>query len=265
MTADFDSILSRIVDILKANEALSKRVDVFRYGELSKIGNRLTPTECHVYTPTSAMTTAESYGRRTDSDVQFTAFVDVKINGFAVDPESAKRDMVEKATLVRDTLKANPTLRKPGTGIDPLVARSLIRGMDELPELRGRLTPTMIIHLKVQVGSEMTITIPNIGDLIPVLFAPAGSDDVGYAPHLSFYGELKGYAATTESRVRYYDIENTRDIKAKIDAVRRRKRLISFTVNETDEEIKLKGYISGVRPGQAYDGTPIISLAFAVV
>lgn len=266
MAVDFDSILKRIVKILSSDSAIRERIDKFRYGELSKIGYRLTESECHVYTPQSFLTTGEQYGRTNAADTQFTTYVDIKVNGFGKEPEASKRDMLEKAEIISKKLMEDTTLKDPETDSDPLATRMYIMGMEELGEFRGKLVPVAVIHLKIQVGSEIMLTIPVIGTDIPVLFAPTGSDNVGYATHLSVMGKLKGYAAITQDRrTRYYDIEKTVPYMDSIDMLRRQKTIFDFTVKESGIAKTYKGYIERASPGQAYDGTPMISLQIAII
>ena len=127
MVTNFDAILKRVIEILESNKKLKARVNKFRYGELTTIGARTTASECHVYTPTEMMSTAEQYGRSFDTDRQFTVYVDVKMNGFAKTPDLAKQDMVEKVELATDSLMENPKLTKPSDGSDPLATRILVR------------------------------------------------------------------------------------------------------------------------------------------
>ena len=266
MIIDFDAILKRVRAILEANKELSKKVGIFRYGELSNVGYRLVETECHVYTPETALTTGEQYGRSTDSDRQYPIYVDIKINGFATDPEAAKRSLLENVKLITDTLTENRTLKNPLTGIDPLATRSFIVSVNELAKYRGKLAPIAIIHLKIQIGSEITMTIEGVGKDIPVLFTSTGTDMVGYASHLNTFGKLVGYAATgVEYRIRYYDLENTRNLEGPLTKLRRAKKRITYTVNESDAKIEYSGYIGTVSKGQAYDGTPMISLRLNVL
>ena len=265
MVADFDAILERIIEILKADEDLSERIDTFRYGELTTIGARNTPNECHVYTPPEMMTTAEQYGRRDNTDRQFTVYVDVKINGFAATPDAAKKDMLELVKIAGDALLENPTLTD-SDGENPIAIRMFPRKISEVTEFKGKLVPISIIHLRFQIGSELTITIDTVGDNIPILFAPSGVESVGYAEHLDTFGLLKGYAATiAERKTRYYDIENTRDLFDMLSAVKAAKDKIDFTVIESGIETPYTGYLERVSPGQAYDGTPMITLQFAVL
>ena len=262
----FDAILERVKEILESDEKLKKRITKFRYGELTKIGSKTTPSECHIYTPTEMMSSAEQYGRSSDTDRQFTIYIDVKINGFAKTPALAKKDMLEKVELADNALQANRTLTKPSDGSDPLVTRSFPRSITEVPAFRGKLAPIAIIHLRLQVGSEITISIPDVGDDLPVLFAPSGVESVGYAEHLDTFGLLKGYAATiAERKTRFYDLENTRDLFGKLSEVKAAKEKIDFTVLESEKETEYTGYLERVSPGQAYDGTPMITLQFAVL
>ena len=265
MPVAFDSLLRRVRDILQSNPKLKSRINKFRYGELTTIGARTTPSECHIYTPTEMMSTAEQYGRSFDTDRQFTVYVDIKLNGFAQKPDLAKQDMLEKVELATDSLMENPKLTKPSDGSDPLATRILVRGISEVPAFKGKLIPISIIHLKLQIGSEITISIPDVGEDLPVLFAPSGVEYVGYSEKLSTFGELVGYAATTERKTRYYDLENTRNLFGKLSDVKEEKDILTFTVNESEKETEYTGYLERVSPGQAYDGTPMITLQFAVL
>ena len=265
MPVDFDSIVRRVSDILQSNPKLKSRINKFRYGELKTIGKRTTPSECHIYTPTEMMSTAEQYGRSFDTDRQFTVYIDIKINGFAQKPDLAKKDMLEKVELATDALMGNPKLTNPDDGTDPLATRILVRGISEVPAFKGKLVPIAIIHVKLQIGSEITISISDVGDGLPVLFAPSGVEYVGYSEKLSTFGKLVGYAATTERKTRYYDLENTRDLFDKLSDLKDMKDMLKFTVNESEKETEYTGYLERVSPGQAYDGTPMITLQFAVL
>ena len=265
MLADFSAILERVKNILESNETLKARIDTFRYGELTTIDARTTPHECHVYTPPEMMTTAEQYGRSSDTDRQFTVYVDVKINGFGATPDAAKNDMLEIVKIAGDALLANPTLLDADDE-DPLAIRMFPRQIEEVAAFRGKLVPIAIIHLRFQIGSELTISIPDVGDNIPILFAPSGVESVGYAEHLDTFGLLKGYAATiAERKTRYYDIENTRSLFGSLSTVKAAKDKIEFTVIESGTTTVYTGYLERVSPGQAYDGTPMITLQFAVL
>ena len=212
------------------------------------------------------MSSAEQYGRSSDTDRQFTIYVDIKINGFAQKPDLAKQDMLEKVQLASDALLANPTLTKPSDGSDPLATRMYPRSITEVTAFKGKLIPIAIIHLRFQIGSEITISIPGVGDDLPVLFAPSGVESVGYAEHLDTFGLLKGYAATiAERKTRFYDLENTRDMFDKLSEVKAAKEKIDFTVLESEKKTEYTGYLERVSPGQAYDGTPMITLQFAVL
>ena len=265
MVVKFDAILERIIEILKANPELAKKVNTFRFGELSKVGYRRTPTECHVYTPNTMLTTAEQYGRSADTDEQYTIYVDIKINGFAKEPAAAKKDMVQNVELVATSLKKNTTLKKPSNGTDPLAARLVILTMTELAQFRGKLAPITIVHLKIQVGSEITMTIDTVGKDIPVLFAPAGQDMVEYGSIPSTFGRLDGYAAISNTRIRYYDLENTRDILDPLNILRDGQDKMSYTIKESGKKTTYSGYISTISPGQAYDGTPMVTLKLYVL
>ena len=266
MVTNFDAILKRVIEVLEHDKKLKARITKFRYGELTKIGTRTTASECQVYTPIEMMSTAEQYGRSSDTDRQYTVYVDIKLNGFAKTPDLAKKDMLEKVELAAAALRANPTLKKPGDGSDPLATRMYPRSITEVPAFKGKLVPISIIHLRIQVGSEITISIHGVGDNLPVLFAPSGVESVGYAEHLNTFGLLVGYAATiAERKTRFYDLENTRDLLGKLNDVKKTKTRIDFTVLESKIETEYTGYLERVSPGQAYDGTPMITLQFAVL
>ena len=213
------------------------------------------------------MSSAEQYGRSSDTDRQFTIYVDIKINGFAQKPDLAKQDMLEKVQLASDALLANPTLTKPSDGSDPLATRMYPRSITEVPAFKWEAhVPIAIIHLRFQIGSEITISIPGVGDDLPVLFAPSGVESVGYAEHLDTFGLLKGYAATiAERKTRFYDLENTRDLFDKLSDIKADKDILTFNVTESDKKTEYSGYLERVSPGQAYDGTPMITLQFAVL
>ena len=265
MTVDYDAILSRIVDILQADKTLANLIDKFRYAEFDTVGDRIEPSECHIYTPEDMMTTPEQYGRSSDTDEQFRVYVDIKVNGFAETPADAKRDMLEKVTLVQDILMKNRTMRKPSDGSDALAVRSLILAINEVAEFKGSLVPISIIHMRIQVGSEITMTIDTVGEDLAVLFAPTGQDLVEYGTIPSTFGKLDGYAAISNTRIRYYDLENTRDILDPLNTIRDAQEKISYILKESGKETEYEGYISTVSPGQAYDGTPMVTLKLYIL
>lgn len=274
---NYTGFIDRILAILQDNAEFSNKISEFRFGELPKeeYGNAFPL--CYVTTVTSSFSTNDRYGISVpSSDVQSTIHLQISLVANSVsaerdgDPESVKRQLTQ---LVDDTiriLRSNPRFYHPPDDdnteqYDPLCIRSLISSVEELSRLRGRNEQVATITLQCQIGSHVTITIPGITGLIPVLFLPRSRETVGYAPHLNTDGVLQGYAATTESKSRYYEVEHTKQIKDTLDSLKASKDEFEFTQTVRGESETLRGYVSAVNPETTYDGLPTLFLEFMVI
>ena len=263
MATQLRPILERLLEVLQADTAFTGKIREFRLGELPKeeFGNNFPL--CYVTTSTSPFSTGDRTGISVpNSDVQSTIQFEINL---VVSRQSKASDVkVDLLNLTDDAINiiwANPRLVN-SEGNDPKVVRSTILSVNELARLRGGLIQVATIAVQAQVGSQITLQIPDITETIPVLNIPISREFVNYAPHISTSGGLSGYAATAKANVAYYEIEDTGTIYTQLKTIRDSFQKKTFTVNNGPRSYTVTGYLSAISRGQNYDQIPTLLLQF---
>lgn len=182
-------LLTRALDVLRADKYLSDNVAQFRVGELKNMEAGHDFPLVYITTDSPFMTNADRTGTGQDGyDSQYTVrlkFV-IVVNDIGrlsapdgegtgdASPEAVKRELLEICQNVHRVLVENPRLRMDGA--DPKFVRSLTSDWVEEQRLRGNMMQMASMRLQGQIGVQWTAIIsPEGGDQfeIPMLAKPA--------------------------------------------------------------------------------------------
>ena len=159
----YTALINRILDTLKANEALEKEIQEFRFGELPEAGDGNSFPSVKVTTTQNPWQNADAYGIAIpNTDIQTTAIFALELTVAEPTPEDTKARLLDLVNTVIDILHGNPRFAK-ADGTDPLCIRSIITSVDEDGQYRGKVKQVATIKLKCQVGSQWILKLP--GDI----------------------------------------------------------------------------------------------------
>ena len=256
---NYNDIVEQTLTILKKSK-LRDTVREFAFGDLKNDNPHIHPA-CHVILA-RPHSTAESIGTEATGDTQDSTEITIKMFATGATVVTATKLINALLDTAINTIKANPKFEYRGK---KLFVRSVIQSAEIRQDTTGATKQIGIIIVKCQIGANITIKIPGIKDTVQVLFEPVGRNITDYHPHLNVEGLLVGYAATGESKTKFYEIEDTGIIIDKLEEIRTAKDKITFTVNKFGKDVEYAGYLSRANPGQSYDQKPTIALQFEII
>lgn len=137
---NYGSIISRLLNILQSDEALSSRIKEFRFGELPEQHFAKSFPACYVTTSRNPEVSRDIIGSANDptvapSETIITEFWIVFLEKTAKS-EQTQKSLYELVYLTKLALRHNNQLRK-SDGTDPMCAKLDIHIVPRFTELRG--------------------------------------------------------------------------------------------------------------------------------
>lgn len=258
VTTDHVAIADRIIEMINANETLINNEDinkklrkVFFTEPDYEIEDENTPY-CYIAIPNRYQFTQEEMTESTEFNqavIELTATVIVQRK----DAETTQRSLYGIADEILKTIRANPTLFKPGTTTDPKAVRSNILNIGRPPNIpRGSELAGSILLIQLQIGTQFSLTVPGLADM-PLLEKPIEREVEEFENVYNTGLIRKRTAPITETHSFFARIEYTDARMAQLRTLKRARNAISFTLKRGIVAETRNGRLENMDNGAPFD------------
>lgn len=208
-------------------------------------------------TRNSLQKTRRDFGVSTNSINQTTTEYEINI---IADSRSKTERMEEQLyDIIKNTrlaLESDPVFSDPeNQGEDPIFSRSIISDVDWKTDTRGKLTGIVTIILLATIGSEFTITIPEIG-LVPLLSQPNNPEGILFQDDKVQNGSVINRVITESGDFGSLDVEyvstETLDSEFRDKIFARVEESVTLNIGTANERILTVKYIN-INPTAQFD------------
>lgn len=255
-SVDFAGDIERIIEILSKNTILKESMRDFVFGEEDEMvydrGSYIVVT-----VPNRPFLTQDRFGMGENStDSQHTIQYSIKIiANHSKDAQDVEREIFSYIKQVTDTLKANPRLKHPDTDDDPRCTRSFVFDIPFDADKRGNTPLVATIGLQCQIGSQSTISIDTIPELldIPIIDRPNETHIDNVENLYNTARERKGVATINETHTFFAKIEYTKIVWEKLHELQLQRKSISFSLKRNTDIQTRNGRLTNISNGAGYD------------